>query len=109
MLQGYVIYDSPRNIKTVRAEFLSVPFILQKFNSFDELLWSNEKPWMGILVVKSNEKISIENLSFQCLIFKYGQYKSPYLEIFELVFFLKNSKKLTLVRFEPSTLRSLAS
>ena len=100
MLQGNVIYDSPRNIKTVRAEFLSVPFVIKKIQFFDELLWSNEKPWMGILVVKSNEKISIENLSFQCLISKYGQYRSPYLEI---------EKKLTLVRFEPSNLRSLAS
>ena len=53
----------------------------------------------------SNEQISIENLSFQCFVSKFGQFQFHYLETFEF----KKSKQLTPVRFESLTTRYLVT
>ena len=50
-------------------------------------------------------KYSIEKLSFQCYVSKHRQFKCSYLKTFE--FFQKIPKKMTPVKFKPSTSRSL--
>ena len=56
----------------------------------------------------SAELISIENFSFQMFYIQiYGQFKFPYFKIFELHFFFRETKKLTPVRPELSTSRSV--
>ena len=71
-------------------------FVIQKFNSLMNLLWSNEKPQIGtdrkVWWETTDEQIWIENLTGYCFMSKYGQFKLPYLEIFELIVFSKKSK-----------------
>ena len=87
-LYYYVNWQELNSVRTL--------FFIQKFNSLMNLLWSNEKPqiWTDRKVwwETTDEQIWIENLTGYCFMSKYGQFKLPYLEIFELIVFSKKSK-----------------
>ena len=102
-------YHEAKKLNSVRS-----PFFYQEIQFFHEPSMAPSKIFNGnqcgrkIQWEASDEQISTENFSFQCFISKYGySLIVSYLEILELRYFFRKSKKLTPVRLEPSTSRYL--
>ena len=96
------IYNSP--FKDLHSHPIHTCFLIIASNgkytfllSRNSILWWSFCSPVKILCWESNGKvcwkISTEQISFQCFISEYGQFKFPYLEIFEIRIFSENQKK----------------